>query len=114
MDKVTVQHYTDSVEIIINGNLNIHNTDKLLNAFKALLAEGMRFRVIGVNCSGLESIDSSGLGALISMSRQADSIKTEFYICDISKKISSLFDISNLNKYFQIITGDEFREIVRM
>jgi len=113
LDKITIQHYTDSVEIIIKGNLNIHNTDKLLNEFKVLMTDGTKYRIFGINCESLDSIDSSGLGALISMAKHAEEINAEFYVCDINKRVSTLFDISHLNKYFQIIPSTEFRKIVQ-
>jgi len=113
LDKITVQHYTDAVEIVIKGNLNIHNTEKLLNEFKDLTADGNNYRIVGINCEHLESIDSSGLGALISISKKAGSMKAEFYLCDLNKKVSSLFDISSLDRYFQVIPGEEFRKIVQ-
>lgn len=113
LDKITIQHYTDSVEIIIKGDLNIHNTDKLLNEFKALMTDGTEYKIFGINCANLDSIDSSGLGALISMAKRAEEINAEFYVCDINKKVLTLFDISHLNKYFQIIPLTEFRKIVQ-
>ena len=113
MDKITVHHYSDAVEIIIKGNLNIHNTDRLLNEFSMLTSDGTACKLFGINCENLESIDSSGLGALISMAKQAETMKAEFFVCDISKKISTLFDISHLNRYFQVIPLDEFRKIVQ-
>ncbi len=113
MDKITIQHYTDSVEIIIKGNLNIHNTDKLLNEFRIITTDGTPYRLFGINCENLDSIDSSGLGALISMAKQAEGMNAEFYVCDINKRVSTLFDISHLNKYFQIIPSAEFKRIVQ-
>lgn len=113
MDKIIIQHYEDSVEIIIKGNLNIHTTDKLLNEFRVLAADGTPYRIFGVNCENLDSIDSSGLGALISMAKQAEGMNAEFYVFDINKRVSTLFDISHLNRYFQIIPAEEFRRIVQ-
>ncbi len=113
MDKITVQHYKDAVEIIIRGDLNMHNADKLLNEFKSLSSDGKTFRIIGINCEKMESIDSSGLGVLISLSKQAEAGKSEFYICDLNRKVSTLFDISHMSMYFQLIPGEEFRKIVQ-
>ena len=113
MDKITIQHYDDSVEITIKGNLNINTTDKLLSEFKVLATDGTPYRIFGINCENLDSIDSSGLGALISMAKQAEVMNAEFYVCDINKRVSTLFDISHLNRYFQIISTAEFRRIVQ-
>ena len=113
MDKITIQYYTDAVEIVIKGNLNIHTTDNLIKEFRALSTDGHNYRTVGVNCTNLDSIDSSGLGALISMSKLAEGFNAEFYLLDRNRKVSTLFDISSLNRYFQVISVEEFRRIVQ-
>ena len=70
--------------------------------------------MIGINCENLDSIDSSGLGALISISRHSAKEKIELYICELNSKVSSLFDMSNLDSYFAIMSINEFRKITAL
>lgn len=113
MDKITIHDYTDGAEIAVAGNLNINNSESLLNDFKGLLEKKPDIKIIGINCELLESIDSSGFGMLISISRQAEKSGISFYICELSKHVSALFDISHLDKFFQIIPIQDFRKIVQ-
>lgn len=113
MDKIIIHKYTKGLEIEVKGNLNIHNIDTLLNEFKDIIAENSELKVLGVNCQFLESIDSSGFGMLISLSRQSEKNGITFYICELNRHVSALFDISHLDKFFQIISIDEFRRIVQ-
>ena len=113
MDKITVQHYSNAVEIIIKGNLNIRNTDRLIDEFRAIGTDGHEYKFVGINCEAMDSIDSSGLGALISISKKSEGMKADFFLCGLNRGVSSLFDISSLNKYFQVSTVDEFRKIVQ-
>lgn len=109
MNRITLKENNSIIEIIIKGDLNIHNIDPMLNDYRKLITNNPK--MVGVNCEDLSSVDSSGLGALISMARIAEKDNIQFYICELNKKVSTLFDISNLNKYFQIISLSEFRKI---
>ncbi|MFA5519098.1 MAG: STAS domain-containing protein [Spirochaetota bacterium] len=107
MNKIIIKENSKIVEIEIKGDLNIHNIDSVLNDYKHLLTKNPV--IIGINCENLKSVDSSGLGALISMAKLAEKDNIDFYVCELNKKVSTLFDISNLNRYFQIISLNEFK-----
>ena len=111
MEKFIIRKENGITEIIINGNLNIHNIDLLEVKFRDILAESGTVKAIVVNCENLESIDSSGLGILISFSRQSEKNEIPFYLCALNRRVSTLFDISNLDRYFKIISADEFKQI---
>ncbi|HOK01734.1 MAG TPA: STAS domain-containing protein [Spirochaetota bacterium] len=111
MEKITIQKAKNLIEIHINGNLNIHSIDLLENKFRDVLAESGLTNTIIVNCEKLDSIDSSGLGMLISLSKQTEKKEIDFYLYGLSRKISALFDISNLDKYFKIISEEEYRSL---
>ena len=113
MDKITIHQHANGTEIEIIGNLNIHNIDTLLNDFKVMLEQKPEIKTLGINCGSLESIDSSGFGMLISLSRQAEKSGITFYICELNKHVSALFDISHLDKFFHILSIQDFREIVQ-
>lgn len=110
MEKITIRKDNGYTEIIINGNLNIHSIDLLEAQFRDVISGNNTARAIAVNCEKLESIDSSGLGMLISLSKQADKNGIQFYLCGLSRRVSTLFDISNLDRYFNIMSMDEFRK----
>ena len=113
MDKIIIHKYKKGIEIAVQGSLNIHNIDSLLNAFKDLITENPDLKILGVNCQSLDSIDSSGFGMLISMSRQSEKNGVTFYICELNTHVSALFDISHLDKFFSIISIEDFRRIVQ-
>lgn len=113
MDKNIVKNYKDGVEIEIVGNLNIHNIDGLLKSFTVMLEQFPETKIVGINCESLDSIDSSGFGMLISLSRQSEKSGITFYICELNKHVSALFDISHLDKFFQIVSIEDFRKIVQ-
>ena len=84
MEKITIRKENGLTEIIINGNLNIHSIDLLEVRFRDIIAESGTTNTIAVNCENLDSIDSSGLGMLISLSKQAEKN-------DITKSLYKIF-----------------------
>lgn len=113
MDKITINKYKNGIEIEVKGNLNIHNIDTLMNEFKDMIAENPDLKILGVNCELLESIDSSGFGMLISLARQSEKNGITFYICELNRHVSALFDISHLDKFFKIVSINNFMKIVQ-
>lgn len=111
MEKITIRKENGLTEIIINGNLNIHSIDLLEIQFRDIISESATTKAIAVNCEKLDSIDSSGLGMLISLSKQAEKKDIPFYLCGLSRRVSTLFDISNLDRYFNITSLENFRKI---
>jgi len=110
LEKITTHKENGLMEIIINGNLNIHSIDLLEFKFRDILSESGTFNTIAVNCENIDSIDSSGLGMLISLSKQAEKNSLKFYLCNPNRKVTTLFDISNLDRYFNITDIEELRQ----
>lgn len=113
MNKITIVKYKDAAEIQIAGTLNINNIDNVLNDYNSMHDSFPELKILGVNCELMEGIDSSGFGMLISLSRQSEKNGVAFYVCELNKNVSALFDISHLDKFFNIIPLEDFRKIVR-
>lgn len=114
MVKITVRKYKDGAELEITGKLNINNIDILQKEFNDLIEKNSDLKIIGINCELLESIDSSGFGMLINISRQAEKTGAAFYVCELNTHVSALFDLSHLDKFFQITSISDFRKIVQL
>ncbi len=65
-------------------------------------------RVIGVDCRRLKNLDSSGLGVFIKLFKDAKNAGISAYFLDISSQISTLFDVSKLDNFFDTMSNDEF------
>jgi anti-anti-sigma factor len=55
-------------------------------------------------------MDSSGLGALVSSLKTTRSAGAEFYVCSVADQVQMLFEMTHMNRVFQILPNqDEFR-----
>ncbi|NLY46384.1 MAG: STAS domain-containing protein [Tissierella sp.] len=92
--------------VIPDGDLDIYTSnkfkEKVMNNFDRNQGD------IFIKGSKLQYIDSTGLGALISILKKVKETKNEIFISDLKPNIRKLFDITELDKLFTIRgEGDE-------
>lgn len=92
--------------VIPDGDLDIYTSnkfkEKIMNSFEKSQ------RDIFINGSKLEYVDSTGLGALISILKKVKETEYQIIISNLKPNIRKLFDITELDKLFTIRgEGDE-------
>jgi len=101
MSLVTRQRKTSDVIILdISGRLWILDLP-LRDLMNNLLSEGQRHFVL--NLAGVDYIDSSGLGQLITIWTSIRNKGGHMAILSPTKRVQRLFDITRLNSVFQIM-----------
>lgn len=88
------------VTITIVGQLIIGNRQDLKNLIHDALERGGRKFVI--DCAKTGYIDSSGLGALVSMARKVRETGGELRIAALNEDLQSLFELTKLDTLFKI------------
>ncbi len=88
------------IEIKPLGEVDIYTSPKLKNKIFALIDE--RNTNILIDGEGLEYIDSTGLGVLMSIYKKMQEKGLNFTIINLKPNIYKLFDITGLNKVFNI------------
>lgn len=89
-------------DIRINGEIDIYNSSKLKETLSGLIEQHKAD--ICIYCSELEYIDSTGLGALVSILKKVKQYQKNIHLVDIKPNIYKIFKITGLNKVF-IIEG---------
>lgn len=90
-------------DISIEGEIDIYNS----NNFKKELSELIQSNPadVYVNCEKLEYIDSTGLGALVSILKKVKQYDGDIHLFNLKSNVAKLFKITDLNKVF-IIEGE--------
>ena len=86
------------------GDLDIYTSSQFKE--EVLLKLDEKETDIVVNGENLEYVDSTGLGALISILRTMKEKENKIYIEDIKPNIRKIFDITNLDNLF-IFRGEK-------
>ena len=84
----------------IEGQLIVGNRQEL----KGLIQEGLDRgeRKFLIDCTQTGYIDSSGLGALVSLSKKVRELGGELRIAGLNEDLRSLFELTKLDTLFQI------------
>jgi len=90
-------------DIIIKGEIDIYNSTQLKEKLSSLVQD--KPIDLHINCSQLEYIDSTGLGALVAILKKAKQNNLNVTLSNLKPNVAKLFKITNLDKVF-IIEGD--------
>ena len=75
----------------------------------SLIESGVRN--ILIDCAKIKFIDSSGLGALVTIMKSTKQVNGKFAICSINDQVKILLELTNMNKVLNIVHNqDSFLE----
>jgi anti-sigma B factor antagonist len=80
-------------------NLDASNVREFRDAVRSLMQE--RTHVV-LDLAGVKFVDSSGLGALVSCLRQANALKGDLRLCELSRNVRALFELMRMHRVFTI------------
>ncbi len=108
MNGTTVEEHGDLIILTIYETITIHSIAKLEKIWDELLEKGPR--VLAINCSQVDRIDSIGLSHLVKMSRNAIIREIELLLYALNPAILDLFKVARLETFFNILSEAEFTE----
>ena len=86
--------------ISIQGEIDIYNSSQLKDKLYELLDQEKVD--LYIDCEGLEYIDSTGLGSLISVLKKVKQFDGNIHLSNLKPNIAKIFKITDLNKVFLI------------
>ncbi len=89
----------------MNGEIDINTAPQIKKVFDKMLSE-KREKIL-INFKEVSYIDSSGLATLVEMLKNIRSYGGKLKLSDLSSKIRSLFEITKLEKLFDISNDEE-------
>lgn len=95
----------NTVVISLSGRLDLSNGNKLKEEVKSILASGKTS--VHFNLGNVEFINSSGLGALVSIMKEIRIHRGRLTLSDLADYVHEIFDITQLSHIFEIFTTEE-------
>lgn len=89
----------------VDGEIDINTSPGLKKSFDKLI--GSKAPKVVVNLSKVTYVDSSGLATLVEILKNMRSYGGRLRLSDMSSKVKSLFEITKLEKLFDIAAGEE-------
>ena len=94
----------NSWQVKITGEVDLFNSAQMKQKLLSLIDQKPANLII--DCSSLEYIDSTALGALVGVLKNTKSYGCDISLINVKPNIEKLFKITNLDKVFRI-EGDE-------
>jgi anti-anti-sigma factor len=91
----------DTGLVILTGSLTLANADSFKQQFAEWFAAAAPAPRVVIDMSDVGFVDSSGLGALISLLRRVHQQKGEVAIRGLQPSVKTIFDITGAAKMFQ-------------
>ncbi|MBU7583348.1 MAG: STAS domain-containing protein [Nostoc sp. TH1S01] len=94
-----------------SGILDKIRGNQLHGEISNIINNGTNFVLIDMK--EIKFIDSSALGYLMSAMQMAQNANAKLFLCSINEQVQMLFELTKVNKYFQIFTDrDECKRYV--
>jgi len=91
--------------ISLTGRLDLSNGGKLKEEIKSLLTSEKLY--IHLNMNNVEFVNSSGLGALVSIMKEVRLQKGRLTLSDLADYVQEIFDITQLSHIFEIFATEK-------
>jgi anti-sigma B factor antagonist len=89
----------------VDGEMDINSSPGIKKSFDKLLSA--RTPKVIINLSKVTYVDSSGLATLVEILKNMRSYGGKLRLSNLSAKVRSLFEITKLEKLFEIIANEE-------
>ena len=86
--------------LALSGEVDVSNTPQVREAGLKLLSDGARKLV--VDLSGIEYMDSAGLGTLVGLQKRLREVGGAMVIAGPQPRVRRLFDITGLDQIFAV------------
>lgn len=105
----TTTAHGDVTVVQVDGQLTVGNRHELKSAIQAALDAGARKIVL--DCGRTDYIDSSGLGALVTISKRVREAGGQIRLAGLNDDLRALFELTKLETLFAIYPdGDRARD----
>ena len=95
----------ETAVLFLSGKLDLNSATEVKNKVKELL--GKKCRNLIFNLEKVEFINSSGLGALVSILKDVRLYKGKMFLTNLSLYVKEIFEITQLQEIFDIYDTEQ-------
>ena len=94
-----------SITIILEGDIDLYRSRLFQDDILKIVSE--KPKEIVVDLSAVPYMDSSGVASLVKLLSRTKALGIELKLRDLSVKVRSIFEITNLDTVFKIVSSGE-------
>ena len=103
--QITEKKNNDILVFSVDGDIDINSSPEIRQIFDKPTSE--KVMKIIVNLSNVSYVDSSGLATLVEMLKKTKNYGGKLRLSNLAAKVKSLFEITKLEKIFEIYETEE-------
>ncbi len=103
--EVRKEQNADHTCLHLDGRLDLNSSSQLKEQITGLLGEGVVNFIVDMN--GVDFINSSGLGTLVSILKDVRIVKGRLVLCNLAQYVHEIFEITQLSHIFDIYPTEE-------
>ncbi len=103
--EITASSQGNFTALQLKGRMDLNSSSQLKECIKDYLSEG-RANII-LDLSGVNFVNSSGLGTLVSILKDVRMVKGRMVLCNLAQYVKEVFEITQLSHIFEIYPTTE-------
>jgi anti-sigma B factor antagonist len=100
-----VRHEGATLIVSLAGEIDLHHTPEVHKAL-VVACERQPPRLV-INLAQVTYMDSSGIGTLVEVLRKVKAYRGALFLCCLSERVLSVFEITKLDHFFKIVTTEQ-------
>ena len=100
-----VRQADDATVVVLTGEIDLHQSPTL-HAALVEVANGRPKKLV-LNMTDVAYMDSSGVGTLVELLRRVNAYKGKLALVNLSPRVRSVFEITKLDKFFNIFPSED-------
>jgi anti-sigma B factor antagonist len=98
---VSSEHRGSVAIIRLEGDFDLHSSAQVRSAVEELVGEGGN--EVYLDLSGVDFLDSSGLGTLVGLQKRANRSQVQMALCGLTPQLQKIIDVTHLRDAFTIL-----------
>lgn len=103
--QIKEQNVNDVTVLAVDGEIDLNSSPTMRKKFEELINKNVSKIII--NFQNVSYIDSSGLATVIEMLQRLKKVQGQLRLTNMSEKIKNLFEITKIDKLFQMYTSEQ-------
>ncbi|MFD6913686.1 STAS domain-containing protein [Streptomyces virginiae] len=103
--QLSCRHADDTLRVELRGDLDHRYADLLVEAVSGALADHRRPRTVRLDCTGLNTVDPSGLSALLMVRRRTDEVGAVLHLDGRPPQLEKLLELTGTLTHFTARPG---------
>lgn len=105
MESLQIEKMGGAVVVSLSGELTLELTERIKKEMEEVLDR--EWNILAMEVSGIEFMDSSGIGFLVATNNKTKQAGREFYLYRPSPQVVKTLKLVNLYGFFRVINSEE-------